>query len=145
MKLWLKLHVCNQCFKACDFDLSFQVHSADKCTSMVVLPSEKAQIPFIVWKFQSIIMKLEESQDFDPIFVNDFLPLERKVHYENIYPLRDHRRPFPTVPYMHESVGNVESLVPSCDEILSKSVAVSQSLQVQLPHFHTRQMRREFV
>ena len=97
-------------------------------------------------------MKLENVDNFDPVFVNDFLPLDRKVRYDHMTLLK---LPFPTVLYTHTSGGNVgnfhsiskvpQNSVHSCDEILSKSVAVPQSLQSQLPQYHTRLMRREFV
>ena len=97
-------------------------------------------------------MKLENVDNFDPVFVNDFLPLDRKVRYDHMTLFK---LSFPTVLYTHTSGGNVgnfhsiskvpQNSVHSCDEILSKSVAVPQSLQSQLPQYHTRLMRREFV
>ena len=144
------LKLCLQYFKASDF--TFEVCSTEDCTSMVVLPSEKAQVPLIAPKFQTMTMKLENVDNFDSVFVNDFLPLDTKVRYNHMTLLK---LSFPTVLYTHTSGDNIgnfhfiskvpQNSVHSCVEILSKSVAVPQSLQSQLPQYHTRLMRWEFV
>ena len=70
-------------------------------------------------------MKLENVDNFDPVFVNDFLPLDRKVRYDHMTLLK---LSFPTMLYTHTSGGNVgnfhsisnvpQNSVHSCDEIM---------------------------
>jgi len=95
---------------------------------------------------------LKEKPTYEPVFVRDFAPLDRRQRYSYLQELKKGLS-VPVVLLTHTigaNVGNYHFLwkVPECFNIqaaVSENNRVIQSIQDQLPQYHTRIMRQNFI
>ena len=104
--------------------------------------------PSLVARYKQLANALSDSEGFKPLRVNVFAPVEPWRKYEYLKALT---LPFHVVMFTHTSARrNMIFLwkVPtstSASELLNKSTETRDSLPPELPLYHTRAMRSEFI
>ena len=104
-------------------------------------------------KLKPIRDAVNAAEEHDPIFLNDYLPIDKQQRHDIIATLKKEGLPVRTVLFTHAAGGNVGNshflwktdFAASLDTLSSKATVITTKILQNMPKYHTRQMRREFA
>ncbi|XP_070571401.1 uncharacterized protein [Ptychodera flava] len=134
------------------FNILEQVRGAEDSIGIIQLKVATFQSLDTSRKLAPVIAALREKDNYQFVNVNELLPTDSRARYNFICLVKRAGLPFKATLYTYAAGGNVGNFHfmwkvdtnDGEDTILTKATTLSTEIQELVPHFHTRQMRREF-
>ncbi len=132
--------------------LQESVRNLSTCSSPQLLPLKPAVKVTDAAKFEKLMQELTSKDEYEPVFLNEMLPTDKREQYRFIETLKE-GVPIRAMLYTHSSGNNMGNThfvwrVPDEQpesEVLARSTSVILKVQEQIPHFHTRAIRSRFM